>query len=57
MMYNEANMVILILSHANASFTLLKFGQVSICQKRKLQITIFLVYKASGAQSTKKQIW
>ena len=40
-------------TYVNESFTLLKFGQISICQNQKLQIPIFIVYKAPDVQSTK----
>ena len=40
-------------TYVNESFTLQKFGQISICQNQKLQIPIFIVYKAPDFQSTK----
>ena len=40
-------------SYVNESFTLLKFGQISICQNQKLQIPNFIVYKTPDVQSTK----
>ena len=53
MMDNEADTVISFVSHENESFTLLKFGQRLICQNQKLQIPIFIVYKAQDVQLTK----
>ena len=52
-MDNEADMVILCVSHVNKSFTLLRFGQILIYQNQKLQIPIFMVYKAPDVQLTK----
>ena len=52
-MDNEAYMVILFVSHENEPFTLLEIRQILICQNQKLQIPIFMVYKASEAQLTK----
>ena len=57
-MDNEADMVISIMSYKNEWFTLLKFNQIYIyiyiyiCQNQKLQIPIFMVYKAWDVQST-----
>ena len=53
MMDNEADIVISFVSHENESFTLLKFSQILICQIQKLQIPIFMVYKAQEVQLTK----
>ena len=53
MMDKEADMAILFVSHENESFTLLKLGQILICQNQKLQIPIFMVYKAPHVQLTK----
>ena len=52
-MGNEADMVILCVSHKNESFVLLKFGQILICQNQKLQIPMFMLYKALNMQLTK----
>ena len=45
MMDNEADIVILFVPHENELITLLKFGQILICQNQKLHIRIFMVYK------------
>ena len=45
-------MIILFVSHENESFTLLKFGQILICQSQKLQISTFIVYKGPDVQLT-----
>ena len=55
MMDNEADMVILFVPYENEWFMLSKFGQVLICQNQKLQIPIFMVYKACAI--TKNQMW
>ena len=52
-MNNEADMVILFVSHENESITLLKFGHILICQKQKRQIPILMVYKAPDVQLAK----
>ena len=52
-MDNEADLVILFVSHENELFTLLKFGEISICKNQKLRIPIFMVYTAPGVQLTK----
>ena len=51
-MNNEADIIILFVSHDNESFTLLKFGQISICQNQNLKIPISTVYKAPDVQLT-----
>ena len=52
-MDNEAYMVIQFVSHENEPFALQKFGQLLICQNQKLQILVFMIYKAPDVQSTK----
>ena len=56
MMDNEADMVILFVSHENELFTLLKFGRILIYQNQQLQILIFMVYKAPYVQLIKTNI-
>ena len=49
MMDNESDMVIFFVSHKK-TVTLLKFGQILMWQKQKLQIPIFMVYKSADVQ-------
>ena len=50
-MYNEADMVTLLVSYKNEWFMLLNFFQY-ICQNQHLKIPIFMVYKATGVHTT-----
>ena len=52
-MDNEADMVILFVSHENESFTLLNFGQILICQKFKAANSNLHGLQSSQVQSTK----
>ena len=52
-MDNEADLAVLFVSHENESFALLNFGQILIYQNQKLQIPIFIVYKAPDVQLSK----
>ena len=54
-MDNKADMVILFVSHEIGTLTLLKFGQILTCQNQKLQIPMFMVYKAPDVQLTKSK--
>ena len=55
-MDKETDAVISFESHESESFTLLKFGQIFMCQNQKLQIPIFMLYKAPVMELTKSNI-
>ena len=48
-MDNDTAMVILFVSKETESFSILMFGKI-LCQNQKLQIAIFMVYKAPDMQ-------